>query len=120
METTTGQQKRDYLYVADVAAALVALTESDLPGTINIASGESVPIRRIVELLGNLSGRSDLLAIGARKSRSEEPERLVADVTRLRTELGILPGYRLEEGLETTFRWWERRIAMRRKGVSCP
>jgi nucleoside-diphosphate-sugar epimerase len=120
VETTTGQQERDYLYVADVAAALVALVDGDLVGTINIASGESVPVRRIVELLGNFSGRSDLLAIGARDSRSQEPERLVADVTRLRTELGIMPHCRLEEGLETTFAWWQRRIAVRRKGMSCP
>jgi nucleoside-diphosphate-sugar epimerase len=110
--TTNGQQKRDYLYVADVAAALVALTESDVVGTINVASGESVPIRHIVELLGKLSRRSDLLAIGARASESEEPKRLVADVTKLRTELGILPRYRLEEGLETTFKWWQRRTSV--------
>ncbi len=119
-ETTTGQQELDYLYVADVAAALVALTESDLAGTINIASGESVPVRRIVELLGNFSGRPDLLAIGARNSGSEEPKRLVADVTRLRTELGVLPSCRLEEGLETTLAWWRHRIAVCREGMSCP
>ena len=49
VETTAGQQERDYLYVADVASALVALTGSNLTGTINIASGESVPVRRIVD-----------------------------------------------------------------------
>jgi nucleoside-diphosphate-sugar epimerase len=120
VETTAGYQKRDYLYVADVAAALVALTESDLTGIINIASGESVTIRHIVELLGNLSGRSDLLAIGARNSPREEPNRLVADVTRLRNELGFLPHYRLAEGLETTFTWWQRSLAICCKGMSCP
>jgi nucleoside-diphosphate-sugar epimerase len=112
VETTAGRQERDYLYVADVASALVALTESDLRGTINIASGEGVPVRRIVEFLATLSGRSDLLAIGAKHPRREEPKRLVADVTRLRTELGILPRYRLEEGLTTTFRWWQRRATV--------
>ena len=35
---------------------------------------------------------------------------LVADVTRLRTELGIRPRYRLEEGLEATFVWWQRKL----------
>lgn len=107
-KTTEGRQELDYLYVADVAAALVGLMESDLTGTINIASGESVPVRRIVETLGSLAGRPDLLAIGARASSAEEPKRLVADITRLRSELGFAPRYRLEQGLEATWAWWLR------------
>ena len=110
VETTAGQQERDYLYVADVASALVALTESNLTGTINIASGESVPVRRIVNILGVLSGRTDLLAIGARASSSADPQRLVADVTRLRRELGFTPRYSLEEGLEATLEWWRTEL----------
>jgi nucleoside-diphosphate-sugar epimerase len=110
VETTAGQQERDYLYVADVASALVALTGSNLTGTINIASGESVPVRRIVNILGVLSGRTDLLAIGARASSSADPQRLVADVTRLRRKLGFTPRYSLEEGLEATLEWWRTEL----------
>ena len=45
-----GEQLRDYLPVAEVAARLVTLVEhSDLSGTINICSGTPISVRRLVE-----------------------------------------------------------------------
>jgi nucleoside-diphosphate-sugar epimerase len=110
-KTSEGWQQRDYLHVADVADALAALLDSNLTGTINIASGKAVSVRHIVELLGQLAGRMDLLAFGTRPASAEEPTRLLADIGRLRNELGFTPRYRLEEGLEATWAWWRAAIA---------
>lgn len=106
VETTAGLQERDFLHVADAAEALAMLLDSDVTGPINIASGKCVPVRQIVETLARLSGRPDLLAIGARPVPPDEPRRLAADVSRLKNELGFTPRYSLEGGLSATLQWW--------------
>ncbi len=105
-ETTPGTQERDYMHVADAAEALASLVDSEVTGTVNVASGRCVPVRRIVETLGRLAGRPDLLAIGALPAPADEPARLAADVSRLTRELGFAPRYGLEEGLAETLAWW--------------
>ena len=111
VETTPGNQERDFIYVADVARALEALLVGDVRGTVNVASGQCVPVRMVVQVLGQLAGRTDLLAIGAQAMPPGEPLRLAADVDRLRAEVGFVAGYRLEEGLAATLDWWRTRLA---------
>ena len=106
VETTYGRQERDFLHVADAAEALAKLLDSPVLGTVNVASGECVPIHHVVEVLGDLTGRPDLLAIGARPSPACEAKRLAADITRLSREVGFVPRYGLEEGLSATLSWW--------------
>ena len=48
--------ERDFIYVEDVAAAVVKLLESDFAGTLNLGTGILTPVRRVVELLRELSG----------------------------------------------------------------
>lgn len=107
-ETTHGRQQRDFMHVADVAAALAALLDGEVTGIVNIASGSCVAVRHVVEHLGRLAGRPDLLAIGARPVGPGEPARLAADVGRLSREVGFSPRYGLEEGLADALEWWRR------------
>jgi nucleoside-diphosphate-sugar epimerase len=106
IKTTEGRQERDFLHVADAAEALVMLVDNKVTGAINIASGECVPVRRVVETLGRLSGRAELLQIGARPGSTDEPARLAADVSRLKNEVGFNPRYDLQDGLAATLQWW--------------
>jgi nucleoside-diphosphate-sugar epimerase len=108
-ETSRGTQERDFMHVADVAEALAALVDGEVTGTVNIASGHCVPVRRIAETLGRLAGRPDLLAIGALPSSADEPARLAADVSRMTRELAFVPRYGLEDGLAATLDWWRSR-----------
>ena len=111
VETTHGQQQRDFIHVADVARALESLLRGDVRGAINIASGRCVPVRTVVQILGQLAGRPDLLAIGARAMPSDEPLRLAADVNRLHFEMGFVARYQLEDGLAATMDWWRSRLS---------
>ena len=97
--TSHGEQIRDFSHVEDVARALVSLLDSEVIGAVNIASGEPVRIRTVVEILGALTGASHLLRIGALPAPTNDPPLLVADVRRLRDEIGFSPSYRLESGL---------------------
>ena len=109
---TEGLQVRDYLYVEDVASAIVAIAQSKFEGDVNVGSGEPVTVRAIVQLLGEMLGRTDLLAFGAIKTNLVDPPFLVADVDRLRNEIGWRPSFCLEEGLQHTVRWWKKNLSL--------
>jgi nucleoside-diphosphate-sugar epimerase len=101
-ETSDGKQVRDLMHVADVARAFVALLDSEVRGPVNIASGEPVALARVIELVGDATGHAELLRVGALPRRDGEPERLVADVRRLREEVGFSAAVPLGRGIEET------------------
>jgi nucleoside-diphosphate-sugar epimerase len=107
---TPGSQVRDFLYSADVASAFVALLDSPVEGPVNVASGEPVSIRELATLIGHCIGREDLLHFGALPAPAGEPPAIVADVLRLRDEVGWRPSRTLEEGLGETLEWWRRHM----------
>ena len=98
--TTRGDQVRDFMHVEDVAAAFAALADGDVTGAVNVASGEPVTVREVVDTLAAAAGRPDLPRPGALPDREGDPPRLVADVSRLRDEVGFAPRIGLPEGLE--------------------
>jgi nucleoside-diphosphate-sugar epimerase len=100
-----GRQQRDFLHVVDVANALVALLDSEVLGAVNIASGEALPVRSIVERIATLIGRTDLPRFGELSASPKEPSRLVADVRRLREQVGFRPRFDLATGLADTVDW---------------
>ena len=63
-----GEQVRDFLYAPELAAAFVALLRSDVTGPVNMASGEAVALRELIEALAAAAGRPDLVRLGARPS----------------------------------------------------
>ena len=105
---TLGTQIRDFLYVEDVASAFAALLDSNLEGSVNIASGEPVALREITHLLAEKLGRLDLVRLGAVPIPKTDPPLLVADTQRLRQEIGWTPVYNLDTGLDKTIDWWNR------------
>jgi nucleoside-diphosphate-sugar epimerase len=108
-ECSAGAQRRDFLHTDDVADALVTLLQSDLTGPVNVGSGEAVAVRTVIELVARACGRPDLVRLGARPTPPADPPLLVADVTRLRDELGWRPRVGLDEGLRETVNWWRER-----------
>ena len=102
-----GLVERDFMYVADVAAALVALLESDVTGPVNIASGFCLPLRDVINRIGAQLRRLELIRLGGRATSASEPPRLAAATHRLRTEVGFAPARGLDEGLAETIAWWQ-------------
>lgn len=107
---TDGSQILDFLHVDDVAAAFVALMDSDVCGAVNIASGKAVAVREVIERIGQAVGRSDLIRFGAMESRPGQPALLLADAKRLRDEVGFSPRISLRDGIIDVIEWWGERL----------
>lgn len=114
--TSAGTQRRDFLHVSDVGGAFAAILDADACGPINIGSGQAPPLRALIDTLGEVAGRPELLDVGALPQRPGDPEELLADNTRLRDEVGFRPRVRLSEGLATTFAWWRDQARARSPG----
>lgn len=108
-ECSDGAQVRDFLYVKDVASALVAVLESDATGAVNVASGRPLSVKDLVERIGELAGRPDLLRLGARP-RDTVP-RLTAANNRLTRQVGWTPRYDLDAALGETVEWWRAKAS---------
>jgi nucleoside-diphosphate-sugar epimerase len=106
-----GRQVRDFLHVEDTASAFVSLLQSEVEGTVNIASGEPITIRSLVEHIAALLNSRDRVEFGAIAAAPNDPPFLVADTRRLREEVGWQPRITLEDGLEDTINWWRKELA---------
>ncbi|HST34325.1 MAG TPA: NAD(P)-dependent oxidoreductase [Solirubrobacteraceae bacterium] len=115
--TSDGTQERDFMHVDDVAAAFAALLDSAVEGPVNIASGEPVRIADVLALIARAAGRPELLRIGALPRRPGEPDLLVADVARLRDEVGFAPSVELERGIAETVAGLAGRAGLAGDGV---
>jgi len=105
-----GNQLRDYLYVEDVANAFVVLVESSVTGEINIASGKPVAVKEIIYKIASKLGKTNLVKLGSILASSGEPNLFVANISRLSGELGFLPKYDLDIGVNQTINWWNHQI----------
>jgi len=101
-----GSQERDFLHTEDLADAMITLLQSKVSGLVNVGSGVAARVRTVVEAVARECGRSDLLRMGARPLPSTEPPRLIANITRLRNDVGWRPRIGLEDGLRQTVDWW--------------
>lgn len=94
--------RRDFLDVRDVAeAAALAALATDVTGVINIAGGEDVPVKSLVEHLIRIAGYDGPIIL-----EEFEPETSpgvqwqCADITRAAETLGWAPRRRLADSLE--------------------
>jgi nucleoside-diphosphate-sugar epimerase len=107
-----GLHARDYMYVGDVGDAIAAVLLSDVGGPVNIGAGESMTVRDLALRLARAAGDERFVAVGALEPRAGEPEKLVADITRLRDEVGWRPRYGIDEGIARTVRYWRDELGI--------
>jgi len=102
-----GTEVRDYLHVDDVAAAFVALGESHQSGVFNVCSGVPVTGRELMETVGDIIGRPELIQFAVQDPGGQLPS-VRGENRRLLNELEWSPRYRLRAGLEQTVDWWSK------------
>lgn len=105
---THGRQLRDFLHVEDVASALAAILDSSVEGSVNIGSDEPVSIRAMVEIIARQLDAAGRVDFGARQAAPTDAPVMIADVRRLRGEVGWRPRWSLEDGLASAIQWWKQ------------
>lgn len=109
-EITSGDQIKDYLYVEDVASAIWAVAQSEVSGPINVASGHPMLLRDFINKIAEQLNRTDLVRLVSRPPSIHKSHLVVANVKRLRNEVGWHPTYTLDSGLEKTIAWWKAKL----------
>jgi GDP-L-fucose synthase len=100
----TGRARRDFLFVEDLADALVFLMQRyDGEEPINVSGASDVAIGELAECIQKVVGFSGRLRFDA--SRPDGAPRKTLDGEPLRT-LGWSPRHALEEALTATYRWF--------------
>jgi nucleoside-diphosphate-sugar epimerase len=106
-----GKQSRDFLYVEDCVDALLELESkaSDPPIVVNIGSGEPTSISAIAGKVVELSGKDIHIEYNP-NSQSVGPISRTADISKALSLLDWRPQISLDEGLQRTYLWIQRRL----------
>lgn len=106
-----GEQTRDFIYVGDTVAGLLALAdEPALKGEVaNLGSGRETSIREIVEAIVELMGWEG--GIEHDPARAADVRRHCADTSRAEKYLGPVATTPLREGLARTVDWYRERAS---------
>jgi nucleoside-diphosphate-sugar epimerase len=101
---TAGIQKRDWIYVTDVAAGLMAILSADInpATTVELGSGELTAVVDVVQKIYGLTGSSGRPKSGILPSRPGEDAVQVADVTKTTSLIGWKTAVTLAQGLQKT------------------
>jgi UDP-glucose 4-epimerase len=95
-----GRQTRDFVYVDDAVAALLAAADSRDTGPVNIGTGRQTSILDLIAAFGALRpGRAE---VAWEPGRAGERRATSLDASRARARLGWRPRVALREGLELT------------------
>jgi nucleoside-diphosphate-sugar epimerase len=112
-----GIATRDFIFVEDVAHGLAACALRGKPGDVyNIASGVETSIRRLAELIIELTGGKGGLRMMPRRDWDNSGKRFGSPVKAER-ELGFRATTLLEEGLARTVAWTRENAQLIRETI---
>jgi len=102
-----GEQKRDFVYVEDVVQAnMLALNSKNAVGEVfNIATGKSISVNQIANLLKEIMNRKDLKNIYV-DPRPTDIRHAYADITKAKRILGYSPKLSFKNGLGKLVNWY--------------
>jgi UDP-glucose 4-epimerase len=99
-----GEQTRDFVNVADVAAANVqAALSPDGRGVFNIGSGTRITINALARMMQNAAGRE--VGVQYAPPRKGDVRDSLADIRAARQAFGFAPLVGLEDGLKEYMEW---------------
>jgi GDP-L-fucose synthase len=100
----TGTPKREFLYVDDLADALVFLMQNyEAEEHVNVGTGEDISIAELAGIVAHVVGFAGALEYDV--SKPDGPPRKLLDVSRL-SALGWRARVPFSEGIDRTYRWF--------------
>ena len=105
----TGNPKREFLHVDDMADGCVFLMEQSIgDGIYNIGTGIDLTIREAAETIKDVVGFEGEFSFDT--SMPDGTLRKLLDVSRM-TDLGWKANYSLRDGLTQTYQWYQENVA---------
>jgi UDP-glucuronate decarboxylase len=99
----TPDSTKDYIFIEDLAQALLTVVEKQFTGPINLGTGLGISVREIAQTIGKLMGKEAL--VGEVSPPEIDPlGYVVSDNSRLRS-LGWTPKYDLEQGIQSLLKF---------------
>jgi nucleoside-diphosphate-sugar epimerase len=114
IQLTPGKQRRDFIYVDDVANAYIRAFTNDkiYNGEIfNIGTGNEFTNDEIVTKLFSVTGKKTTVEKGAYPKRSWDTSHWVANISKTTKALAWKPENSLENGIKKTYNWLEENIS---------
>lgn len=109
----TGKAVRDFIYISDaVEAILIALATYDSSEIINISAGTGVTIRQLTENIAEVVGYEGEIEWDTSKPDGQLEK--VFAVDRMKEVLRFSPGIDLKKGLQSTYDWYRKNLAIAR------
>ena len=104
---TPGEQARDFVYVDDVTAGMLAVIQApDVDGfSLDLGTGKAHTVRQVVERIWTLADAQGQVLPGALPYRPGEVMHLAADADRTARLTGWRARVGLEQGLKCTIDW---------------
>jgi len=111
-----GQQRRDFVHVADVARAFIlALDHPEAAGGVyNVGSGEDRTVEEVATLLAGAMGREDLPPEITGKARAGDIRHCIPDIDKICEDLGYEPLADFRDGLAELAEWVARQESVDR------
>jgi GDP-L-fucose synthase len=104
----SGTPMREFLFVDDMAAAVVFAFENKLPDYLyNVGTGEDLTIKQLAETIQKITGHQGEIIWDA--SKPDGTPRKLMDITKMH-ELGWKHQVQLEEGIQKTYDWFLENI----------
>ncbi len=101
-----GNQTRDFIFVDDVAVANVLALKSKREGIYNVGTGKETRIIDLARAILKLTESRSKIVF--KEPRPVDVRRSVANISRIKKDLGWQPKYSLEEGLKETILWFRK------------
>ncbi len=101
VQCSEGSQKRDFIYIEDVASALTELTLENCHGAFNIGSGNAVSIREIVSYISGKFSSENLVSFSEITTPAPPPV-VQANIDRITEQSSWRPRYSLHQGIDKT------------------
>ncbi|MDR0796574.1 MAG: NAD-dependent 4,6-dehydratase LegB [Tannerella sp.] len=109
---------RDFNYVKDICKGFIEISESDLTigREVNVCSNHEITMHSVFELIAKLMHAEVIFIEDSRRLRPENSEvfRLWGDNSIIKSLVGYLPAYSLEEGLKETIEWFSDKTNLKK------
>ena len=110
LEVDAGVDIRDFMHVEDIASAIATLVERQVDGAVNVASGEPMSVRAVIEEIAAYLRAQAHVVFGAAREPRLSPLSVVASVGHLQKVAHWKPRATFLERIAQTCEYWRVRL----------